>query len=85
MRRTGKWRVCGASERGGHRLKAAPARAAWFARERPARAGRRPTVRGPEMRVVPRKVWPFVPSVGTEGFCYALLKRFVQSGKDKRG
>ena len=38
------------AERGGHRLKAAPMCVPWFARERPVRAGRRPTVIGVQVR-----------------------------------
>ena len=65
-------------ERGGHRLRAAWERVAWFARERPLRGGRvspplpececAPALRA-QMRVVPRKGEPFVPKViGMEGF-----------------
>ncbi len=39
------------SEKGGHRLKAVPARVAWFARERPVRAGRLTAVIRSQVRI----------------------------------
>ena len=64
------------AERGGHRLKAALARVAWFAQERPVRAGRMPTVIRAASARAPRgnaggtaEVEPFVPSLGAKGSC----------------
>ena len=67
------------SERGGHRLKAALVCVAWFARERPVRAGRRALRYGAksvcckaQMRVVPRKVGLSSLMVGRKGFFISL-------------
>ena len=71
------------AERGGHRLKAAPVCVAWFARERPVRAGRcalrygakRVCAHGAQMRVVPRKAGLSSLFVGRKGFFISYFTR----------